>query len=206
MSEKQSRLVWYIACGFIGLEIIFAVTVYYFHGGLSWVGFGVDSIGELTSSLVVTFYLLDITNAKASHAKCGTEPGEHEFHHREAMASENVAYVFYGLAIFNVAWIVLIGEHPPTTTVIWPRIVVMVFTTLTAVMAILKSWQSSGRHDPRWADALQEWVCVASGLIAAGADWLQHRYAHSHLVGDMFIVVLMGYAGYKIQTEKKLCC
>jgi len=205
-NERTSQWIWRVDLTLIICEIIFAAIVYALYGGFAYLAFGHDSIGELVSNLVVLFYLGNVIKHKDSHKHAGTIPHEHEFHAREGKASQYVAFVFFGLALSTLIWPLLTGAEPTPSTVIWPTVMLGVFTLTTGTMGFLKWKQSRDKHDPRWAEALQSIFCVLSGVVAAAAGMLEHRISQSHLYGDIVIAVLMFVAGCMIINNKKLCC
>ncbi len=204
--EQMSHLVWRLDFILIFAEIIFAAIVYSMYGGLAYLAFGHDSVGELISNLVVLIYIKRTIFDLDVHHHHGTAPHEHEFHARETKASQYVAFVFFGLALSTVIWPLLAGvEHAPTT-VLWPRVTLVIFTIITGIMGVIKWRQSHGKDDPRWADALQSILCVVSGVIAALAAWLEKWFEQSHLYADVAIAALMFVAGCMIINNKKVCC
>ncbi len=205
-NERTSQWIWRVDLSLIVSEIIFAAVVYALYGGLAYLAFGHDSVGELVSNLVVLFYLGNVIKHKNSHKHAGTTPHEHEFHERESKASQYVAFVFFGLALSTLIWPLLFGaEHTPTT-VVWPTYVLGFFTITTGAMGFLKWKQSRDKHDPRWAEALQSVFCVLSGVVAMVAGMLENLIPRSHLYGDIVIAGLMFVAGCMIINNKKLCC
>ncbi len=205
--ERKSLWIWRVDLTLILAEILFAAIVFSLYGGWSYLAFGHDSIGELISNLTVLLYLGGIVKAKEHHNHMGTVPHEHEFHGREAKASQYVAFVFFGLALSTLIWPLLFGaEAGPSTAPNWPNVMLVVFTLTTGTMGYLKWKQSTDKHDPRWSEALQSVFCVLSGVIAAAAGWLETSIPQSHLYGDILIAVLMFIAGCMIINNKKLCC
>ncbi len=205
-NERTSRWIWRIDLSLIISEIIFAIVVFSIYGGLSYLAFGHDSVGELVSNLVVLFYLGNVIKHKDNHKHAGTTPHEHEFHEREGKASQYVAFVFFGLALSTLIWPLLFGAEPTPTTAVWPTYMLGFFTVTTGFMGFLKWKQSRDKHDPRWAEALQSVFCVLSGIVAAIAGMSENIIPQSHLYGDIIIAGLMFVAGCMIINNKKLCC
>ncbi len=179
-------------------EIIAAFVIYSLLGGVSWIGWGLDSVGELVTTLVLLFYVRNIKVSTLEH--------DHEAHMRERKASRYIAYSFFGLAAFTFLWALAIGEEPmPEQIIWWPKLVVGISIGFTAILALLKSRQSTGHHDPMHGGALQSWMCVISGFIAGAADFFHHWWRGSHFAGDILITCLLIYGGYKTYTSKRLC-
>ncbi len=180
-------------------EIVCAIVIYYLYGGVSWIGWGLDSVGELTTTLVLVFYVIQKINGS-------NDDHDHAEHVRERKASVLVAYSFFGLAVFTFMWAISVGEEPsPEKIIWWPKVMVGISIATTLILAWLKSRQVTADHDPMRGGALQSWICILSGVIGAVADYLHHWFQASHFIGAMVITALLIFGGYKTYVRKRLC-
>lgn len=198
-SNTKSLVIWFVDVCFISLEAIFAFIVYISHGGISWLAFGLDSLGELASSLANLWFLI--------HNRHHDEFHDHNHSTKvEQIVIRVIAIIFFVLAGLTFVIHSFVHEHLEELGFADRRIILVGFFILTSLMAVLKWRSNSGPGDPRRAEAWQSIACVISAMITFFADLSQPYLAWSQMIGAIMISSLMVYLGIRTLRYQRLCC
>lgn len=160
---RLRRWAWWLTAATIGwnsLEAIIAILSGLLAGSIALVGFGLDSVVEVSSALVIAWRL----------ARHGEDRAANERAERRAVRT--IALTFFAIAAYvtydSISKLLGMGEHPEHSTV--GLILVALSLIVMPALALAKRWVAAGLGSVALkADAAETQLCTyLSGVVLLG--------------------------------------